>query len=270
MIDARNAVLDAELELASTRKERVELYRKRVESLRELEEIASERHKHAIISIEELLLATAARLQAEIDLFREQAHDSKKLESDAQPVDSPGETQRRAPDANEGAQVQQAKAYPVWTGEWELSKKLNELLGFHDEDLRTDEWPSSFRLSLSKSIGCDMDAEFLNHHRRLFFEHTNHQIVGTGKWEIAYNDASGASQDSGYETSCFVTEYDGATFLWVPVPFAILYGGKISFLEGADREHDAIVIDFNSMPKHLAGVVRASDTVAYKRRSEER
>lgn len=65
---------------------------------------------------------------------------------------------------------------------------------------------------------------------------------------------------------CVVTIHDGATFLWVTgFPFIGVYGGKVSYLEGVDSEHDALVLDYNTMPKHLSGHARDVETVAFQR-----
>jgi outer membrane protein TolC len=73
VITANDDLLDAELELASSKPERLELCKKRVENLRGLEKVLAQRHEQGSASIESKLLATAARLQAEIDCLREQS-----------------------------------------------------------------------------------------------------------------------------------------------------------------------------------------------------
>ncbi|MBP88543.1 MAG: hypothetical protein CMJ64_17815 [Planctomycetaceae bacterium] len=83
VVSARIDVLDAELELAATKAERIEVLKKRLRSFRELEDWArhSRRllHAHrarttrtAVDAAGDMLLAKAARMQDEIDLLREE------------------------------------------------------------------------------------------------------------------------------------------------------------------------------------------------------
>ena len=69
---ARDQLLDAELQLAETKEQRLALHRTRIDNMRELEELIKRRHKAGQSPLEAALSTTAARLQAEIDLLREQ------------------------------------------------------------------------------------------------------------------------------------------------------------------------------------------------------
>ena len=71
--DARDKYLLAELKLAKTKQQRIELCKKRIDNLRELEKSETVRSNHGTAKVEVKMLATAARLQAEIDCIREQA-----------------------------------------------------------------------------------------------------------------------------------------------------------------------------------------------------
>ena len=73
VIRASNQLLDAELELAQTREERIGIHKQRVRNLKELEEYARQRQRAAQVSVDKVLEARAARLGAEIELLREQA-----------------------------------------------------------------------------------------------------------------------------------------------------------------------------------------------------
>ena len=82
---ARIDLLDAELQLADTKARRIELLKSRVEKFQQLEKTAKVRQgapppppqpgrpPGVIDSTDQLYLAMAARMQAEIDLLREQA-----------------------------------------------------------------------------------------------------------------------------------------------------------------------------------------------------
>lgn len=72
VVAARDQLLDAELQLVKTKKQRVAIYQKRIDNMRELEASLKLQYENGIATPESLLLATAARLQAEIDLAREQ------------------------------------------------------------------------------------------------------------------------------------------------------------------------------------------------------
>ena len=69
---ARNDLLDAELELASSKAERIAAHEKRLDNYRELEKLMMARHAVGASTTEDGLMAKAARLRAEIELLREQ------------------------------------------------------------------------------------------------------------------------------------------------------------------------------------------------------
>ena len=72
VVPALDDLLKARLELAASRKERIDICKQRVDNLRSLEAIAEARVKTGTGPIEDQMLATAARLQAEIDCLREE------------------------------------------------------------------------------------------------------------------------------------------------------------------------------------------------------
>jgi outer membrane protein TolC len=73
VIQAQNGLLDAELQLADTKEERIRIHEKRLENSRNLENLVEHQHAAAAVAIDQVLVAKAARLQAEIDLLRAQA-----------------------------------------------------------------------------------------------------------------------------------------------------------------------------------------------------
>ena len=77
LVSARIDLLDAELEFATTRGERVEILKRKVDNLREKESLVKEGQKSGLLgsSPEDALLATAERLRAEIALVREQGRE---------------------------------------------------------------------------------------------------------------------------------------------------------------------------------------------------
>ena len=75
VIAARDQLLDAELQLAKTKEQRLAIFQKRIDNMRELEDSVKLQNENGLATPESLLAATAARLQAEIDLVRERGGD---------------------------------------------------------------------------------------------------------------------------------------------------------------------------------------------------
>ncbi len=75
LVRAREELFKAELELAQTKAERLQIHQSRLESLRQVEAIVQARYMVRTMggSADKLYAAQAARLAAEIDLAREQA-----------------------------------------------------------------------------------------------------------------------------------------------------------------------------------------------------
>ena len=68
---AYDDVMKARLDLAASRQERLGICKQRVDNLRSLEELVESRVKTGQEPMEHKLLATASRIQAEIDCLRE-------------------------------------------------------------------------------------------------------------------------------------------------------------------------------------------------------
>ena len=66
-------MLDAELQLAKNREDRIRILAERLKAARELETVTKHRHQAAAVSLDSWLTAKAERLQAEVDLLREEA-----------------------------------------------------------------------------------------------------------------------------------------------------------------------------------------------------
>ncbi len=71
VVAARAQLLDAELELATTKDARLKILHKQIKNLRELEDSLKIRHQAGQVPSDTLLSARAARLKAEIALARE-------------------------------------------------------------------------------------------------------------------------------------------------------------------------------------------------------
>lgn len=72
LVEAQDAYLLAELQLTTDAEKRAELHRERIDALSMLEKRALFKLNQGVGSPSARLIATAARLQAEIDLLREQ------------------------------------------------------------------------------------------------------------------------------------------------------------------------------------------------------
>ena len=125
-------------------------------------------------------------------------------------------------------------AYPHWAGDWAVSSDLHRALGFGpDEHDRSSALSSSFQLSFDTQLN-DSAKQYQSYFPK-------HQIVATGKWHDE-------KQDGFKNRDCVVTIHEGDTFLWVTgFPFIGVHGGKVSYLEGVNSEHDALVLDYNTM-----------------------
>lgn len=73
VIRASLALLEAELELARSRRERVEIHKQAIALLRELEKMADLRFRAGTARKDVVLRAKASRLEAEIQLLREES-----------------------------------------------------------------------------------------------------------------------------------------------------------------------------------------------------
>jgi len=73
VIRAQGDLLDAELQLAKNREDRIRILAERLKAARELETVTKHRHQAAAVSLDSWLTAKAERLQAEVDLLREEA-----------------------------------------------------------------------------------------------------------------------------------------------------------------------------------------------------
>ncbi|MEM0895551.1 MAG: hypothetical protein AAGJ79_01605 [Verrucomicrobiota bacterium] len=136
--------------------------------------------------------------------------------------------------------------------------EAHRLLGFADVASRADssvDHPISFRFTLDEKPGETIGAKTLEEARELLFRPMGHEVVATGKWVTKFVVKPGIGTD------CFVTKHEGQTYLWVTAPFTVLYGGKVTFLSGADTEHDLLAFDFNTVSSE-----RTPDTVVYRRK----
>lgn len=144
-------------------------------------------------------------------------------------------------------------------GTWELSPEFNQLLGFKDEDTRSDpvDHPLSFSIAVDKKLAASIgDEDFKQFHEEVF-RPMGQQVVATGQWKTTF------LSEPGIETACFITRKIGKTYIWVAAPFSVLYGGQLSYISGADKKRDVLVLDFNFRRNE-----RTPSSVAYRRTIE--
>lgn len=164
--------------------------------------------------------------------------------------------------AKDAPQKTKAKIYTQWNGTWELSAAANKLLGYSDEEDRADiavDFPLSFNISIDEKLGTSISQKEIQLMQDAVFKKVDHKIVATGTWETTFK------VDPEIEEKCFVTEGHGETFLWVPAPYVVIYGGEISVIQGATKDKDLLIIDFDATRKHLDGNHRSKTNVAYQR-----
>lgn len=73
VLDAQEDLDQAQLPLAETQAARLAIHQSRLQSAKQLEAVMQQRARDGIVNMADVYLATAARLQAEIDLLREQS-----------------------------------------------------------------------------------------------------------------------------------------------------------------------------------------------------
>ena len=71
VIRAKNGLFAAELELAKTKAERIQIFEKQLDNMRELEAANAQRFEAGVATFNQLLESKAARIRAQIKLLRE-------------------------------------------------------------------------------------------------------------------------------------------------------------------------------------------------------
>jgi hypothetical protein len=143
-------------------------------------------------------------------------------------------------------------------GRWEVSEEVNRLLGYANREDASCEHPVSCEFLVSNTMGEGMPAEKLAAYRRPI-EDQGHRVVATGRFSAKYEVGGEVGPD------CFISHANGATFVWCEAPFVGLIVAEVSFVRGAQRDGDLLVLDFN--PVHALSGKRSvtPDTVAYRR-----
>jgi hypothetical protein len=143
-------------------------------------------------------------------------------------------------------------------GRWEVSEEVNRLLGYANREDASCEHPISCEILVSNTMGDGMPAEKLTAFRRPI-EDQGHRVVATGRFSAKYEGGGVIGPD------CFISHADGATFVWCEAPFVGLIVGQTSFVRGAQRDGDLLILDFNPVHGFSGKRSVTPDTVAYRR-----
>lgn len=181
---------------------------------------------------------------------------------------SPVKQAKPAPTGKESKEATVPRKLTDWTGSWKLSPALNQALGYPAKSKRenaTFDHPLSFTLSFRAAPKEKIDdGDSLKLFQSEIFDKIDHKVLTTGTWKTKFE------VEPGIGTTCIVTESKGATYLWVGAPYVIIYGGRVSFLQGATEEKDALVINFMPSIGDVINRPRSDDTVAFQRVTPEK
>jgi hypothetical protein len=159
--------------------------------------------------------------------------------------------------------------HPPWLGTWHANPDVARTLGFTQEgSVQREKLKISFFVSRDAAIAV-AGKEIIQRVESKFSERMDgrHQIIAAGRWK----DEENFTVDS----LCFVTQIQGARFLWYGDPSVTLNGAEVSFVRGVDPEHDLLVLDLHlpsfikrRLPrtKQTAGFFKA---VGYQRQTPE-
>jgi hypothetical protein len=158
--------------------------------------------------------------------------------------------------------------FATWEGEWTFSKQFNRALGF-PETLRRGEnhggMPPAFRLTLDKTLGAGLPEGELEALRQHAFDDWGLKVVATGRWVSRDFAEVSKERDVADETSCYVLQKEGATYVYFTVPYAVVLGGRVSHLQGATPDKDLLAIDFGAEPWRKTSPPRSEKTYVYER-----
>ncbi|QDV62600.1 hypothetical protein [Crateriforma conspicua] len=159
--------------------------------------------------------------------------------------------------------------HPPWLGTWHANPEVSRILGFTQEaPVERKELQIEFFVSRDAAIAV-AGKEIIQRVESTFSERMGgrHQIIAAGRWK--------EEEKFTVDSMCFVTQIQGARFLWFGDPSVSFNGAEVSFVRGVDPEHDLLVLD-SHMPsfikrrlprtKQTASPVKA---VGYQRQTPE-
>ncbi len=144
--------------------------------------------------------------------------------------------------------------HPPWLGTWHANPEVARILGFSQEgSVEREKLKIEFFASRDDAIAA-AGREIIQRVESMFSERMGgrHQIIAAGRWN---------EERFTVDSLCFVTQIQGARFLWFGDPSVALNGDEVSFVRGVDPEHDLLVLD-SHMPSFIKRRLRRTEQTA--------
>jgi hypothetical protein len=126
--------------------------------------------------------------------------------------------------------------HPPWLGTWHINPQVEQILGLSQEG-RVPRKKLQIGFFESRDAAIEVAGKELIDRVESRFSKLlghRHQIIAAGRW---------TDEGEFVESLCFVTQIQGATFLWFGDPSVALNGAEVSYVRGVDPEHDLLVLD---------------------------
>lgn len=133
-------------------------------------------------------------------------------------------------------------SHPEWSGDWNLTPAVSELLGFPRVD-DSSNVPTSLRIGffVTKDAAIEVIGEDTVQASQRLIEKMGHKIVAAGR----YREPVETSNDS----ICFMSIKGGATYLWLGDQSKTATVAKIHFVRGVSPAKDLLILDFGGVFK---------------------
>ena len=142
-------------------------------------------------------------------------------------------------------------SHPEWSGDWNLTPEVSELLGFPRVD-DSSGVPMSLRIGffVSKEAAFEVIGEDTVQSAQRLIEKMGHNIVAAGR----YREPLEKRNDS----ICFMSTKAGATYLWLGDQSTTASVAKIHFVRGVSPAKDLLILDFGGVFKQRMQGTKAS------------
>ncbi|TWT68619.1 hypothetical protein [Crateriforma conspicua] len=143
---------------------------------------------------------------------------------------------------------------PPWLGTWHANPEVSRILGFTQESpVEREKLQIEFFASRDDAIAA-AGREIIQRVEAMFSERMGgrHRIIAAGRWN---------EERFTVDSLFFVTQIQGARFLWFGDPSVALNGGEVSFVRGVDPGHDLLVLD-SHMPSFIKRRLRRTEQTA--------
>jgi hypothetical protein len=155
--------------------------------------------------------------------------------------------------------------YPPWLGTWHADPQVAQILGFSQEG-RVSRKKLQIGFFESRDAAIEVAGKELIDRVESKFSKLlgrRHQIIAAGRW---------TDEGEFVDSLCFVTQIQGATFLWFGDPSVALNGAEVSYVRGVDPEHDLLILDSqkpNLMKRRIPRTVQTArffESAGYQRK----